>query len=314
MFRLPLALVALVALAVATSHAAEFSLEQNSGGVRVLLDGELFTEYLTNAGPKPYLWPIIGPGGKAMTRSYPMRDIAGEKRDHPHHRSLWFTHGDVNGVDFWLEGKEGGKIVHRGFTEVSATPVPRFTAQSDWVAPDGKKVCTDERRLAFHADGDARVIDFDITLFASEGPVVLGDTKEGSFGVRVPTSMDVDQQEGVPGGRIVNSEGETDAAAWGRPASWVDYYGPVDGETLGIAILNHPRSFRFPTHWHVRTYGLFAANPFGLHDFYNAAEKDGSHRIEQGESITLRYRVIFHRGDEREGKIAEAFEAYSQTP
>jgi hypothetical protein len=313
MIRLCLSLC-LLFLLTPLANAADFKLEQHSGGIRVLLDGELFTEYLTNSGPKPYLWPIIGPGGKAMTRAYPMKEVAGEKRDHHHHRSMWFTHGDVNGVDFWLEGKEGGTIVHREFAAITAEPVAEFTARNDWLAPDGRKVCEDQRRVAFSADGDHRIIDFDLTLTASEGPVTLGDTKEGTFGIRVPTSMDVDQEGGAPGGRIVNSEGLTDAAAWGKPARWVDYSGPVEGETLGIAILNHPQSFRFPTHWHVRTYGLFAANPFGLHDFYGDAAKNGAHQLAQGEAITLRYRVIFHRGDASEAKITEAFEAYAQSP
>ncbi len=313
MTRLAIALLVLFA-AKTFANAADFKLERHEGGIRVLLDGELFTEYLTNAGPKPYLWPIIGPGGKAMTRAYPMQQVAGEKTDHPHHRSLWFTHGSVNGVDFWLEGDEGGKIVHREFTEVAVDQTATIAATSDWIAPDGKKVCTDERRIAFHVDGDSRVIDFDVTLIASEGPLVLGDTKEGSFGVRVPTMMDVDQPDGRSGGQIVNSEGQTNAAAWGKPAAWVDYHGPLDGETVGIAILNHPASFRYPTHWHVRTYGLFAANPFGLHDFYESDQYDGTHRMQANDTITLRYRVILHRGDQTQAKIAEAFEAYSKTP
>lgn len=296
------------------ASAAEFKLERHDGGVRVLFDGELFTEYVTNVGPKPFFWPIMGPGGKAMTRAYPMEQIAGEKTDHPHHRSLWFTHGSVNGVDFWLEGDEGGKIVHREFTEIAVDQVARIAAQCDWIAPDGKKVCTDKRRIAFHVDDDSRVMDFDVTLIASEGPLTLGDTKEGSFGVRVPTVMDVDQPGGRSGGQIVNSEGLTDAAAWGKPAAWVDYHGRVGEETVGIAILNHPASFRYPTHWHVRTYGLFAANPFGLHDFYESTQYDGTHRMQANDSITLRYRVIFHRGDQVQAKIAEAFAAYSKSP
>jgi hypothetical protein len=116
------------------------------------------------------------------------------------------------------------------------------------------------------------------------------------------------------GGRIVNAEGFTNEPAWGKPSPWVDYHGPIDGQVLGIAILNHPQSFRFPTHWHVRTYGLFAANPFGLHDFYNDKAKDGSHRVEPGGSFRLLYRVVLHQGDERQGRIAERFKAYAASP
>jgi hypothetical protein len=80
---------------------------------------------------------------------------------------------------------------------------------------------------------------------------------------------------------------------------------------LGIAILNHPSSFRYPTHWHIRSYGLFAANPWGLGDF-TGKKQDGSHTMKKGESLTLRYRVIFHAGDEKQAGIADAFAEYSK--
>jgi hypothetical protein len=182
--------------------------------------------------------------------------------------------------------------------------------ENDWIAPDGKKVCDDFRRLTFGAGGESRWIDFDITIQASEGPLTFGDTKEGMFGVRVAETMKVDAKLG---GRLVNSEGQVNDAAWGQKASWVDYHGPVGGETVGLAILNHPKSFRYPTNWHVRTYGLFAANPFGLHDFPRGERLDGSYTIPKGESISFYYRVLLHKGDEKQGKVAEVFEAYSKT-
>lgn len=129
------------------------------------------------------------------------------------------------------------------------------------------------------------------------------------MGVRIPTVMDVNSNQG---GHIVTSEGLTDKDAWGKPASWVDYYGPIEGETVGIAMLNHPASFRAPTRWHVRDYGLFAANPFGLRDFVGDASLDHSHTVGLGDSITLYYRLIFHRGDARAADIAKRFEEYAQ--
>ncbi len=108
------------------------------------------------------------------------------------------------------------------------------------------------------------------------------------------------------GGKIVNSRGQIDAAAWGRPAAWVDYHGPIDGQTVGITIFNHPSSFRYPTYWHVRTYGLFAANPFGLHEFPGSKNANGSLTLARGKSVTFRYRVLLHRGDEKQGKGGRA--------
>ena len=287
----------------------EVTAERSPGGVVVQIDGQPFTEYLTQSGTKPILWPIFGPTGAPMTRAYPMGKRPNETKDHIHQRSLWFTHGDVNGVSFWDENPRHGTIVHRRFVRVESGKEAMIVAEDDWVGPNGKRVLSDERRLKFGAGKDLRWIDFDMTLRASDGPVKFGDTKEGTFGVRVAESMRVDAKTG---GKIVNSDGRTNLDAWGRKAAWVDYHGPVDGQTVGIAIMNHPQSFRFPTFWHVRTYGLFAANPFGRREFPDGNKQDGTYTLPEGKSITLRYRVWLHQGDEKEGKVRDAYDSYAK--
>ncbi len=225
---------------------------------------------------------------------------------------MWFTHGKVNGVDFWTEAKGHGSIAETSRQVISAPPaIGIIRTADDWLGPDGKVVCTDERTVKFYDANKARILDFDITIKASNGPVTFGDTKEGMFGVRVASSMDVDAKPG-PGGKITNAEGLTNADAWGKPSPWVDYTGPVEGETVGIAILNAPDSFRYPTTWHVRTYGLFAANPFGWHDF--GMKTSGDHAIPPGDSIHFGYRVILHTGDTASANLPAAFAAYSKPP
>ncbi|MBN1395666.1 MAG: PmoA family protein [Pirellulales bacterium] len=289
--------------------AVEITVDRSEGGAAVKIDGRLFAEYLIRSGAKPVLWPIIGPTGKRMTRDYPMADNPGEKKkDHPHHRSLWFTHGDVNGVNFWAEGERVGTIKHVEFVKLSGGRPAVIETRNAWLDPDGKKVCEDHRTLRFDADGDTRWIDFDIALKATDGPVTFGDTKEGAFGIRVADTLRVDAGRG---GRIVNSRGQVDLDAWGRPAEWIDYHGPIDGQTVGIAVLNHPDSFRFPTYWHVRPYGLLAANPFGMRDFTEGKQSGGEKTLSPGEEITLRYRILLHRGDERRGRVSEAYSAYA---
>ncbi len=289
----------------ATSPAAELTATLSDSGVVVKIDGEPFATYVPEFNGTPVIWPIIGPSGKSMTRSYPMGKAPNEKEDHVHHRSMWFTHGDVNGLSYWHRET----IKHREFVKIEGGKRALIVTRNDWLTPEGKKVCEDERTLRFGSDGDARWIDFDVVIKASNGPVRFGDTKEGTMAVRVAETMKVDAEKG---GRIVNSEGQMDKAAWGKPAAWVDYQGPVDGENLGIAILNHPSSFRFPTYWHVRTYGLFAANPFGLDNFISGRDVDGSHTLADGETMKLYYRVVLHRGDEKTAKLAEAFAAYAK--
>ncbi len=150
-----------------------------------------------------------------------------------------------------------------------------------------------------------------MTLTASDGPVTFGDTKEGMFGVRVATSMDV--KKGKPGGRIVNAKGLTDAATWGKKSPWIDYSGPVEGKTVGIAILDHPGNFGYPTPWHVREYGLFAANPFGKHEF-GLSPKAEPTVLEAGKSLHFRYRVILHEGDANAYPVGKAYEAFAKPP
>jgi len=298
-------------LTVAASvQAAQFELEKTEEGVTVTLDGKLLTRYITKSGNKPILWPIIGPNGNEITRAYPMRDAGpNERADHPHHRSFWFTHGDVNGISFWHEGERTGEIVHNEFVRVEGGQNPVIVTRNDWNGPDGKKMCEDKRTLTFGVDGQSVWIDFDTTVKATVGPVTFGDTKEGCCGVRVAGTMKTDAKQG---GKIVNCEGHADRAAWGKQAAWCDYHGPVEGDVVGIAIMNHPKSFRFPTYWHVRTYGLFTANPFGLSNFIKAEKGTGSHTLAAGESFTLNYRLLIHKGDEKDGGVAEAFARYAK--
>ena len=290
------------------SARADVQFKKGSNAVEVRIDGRLFTKYVFAGAPKPYCYPIIGPTGKPITRSYPMEEVAGETKDHPHHRSFWFTFGDVNGIDFWSESDKAGRTVHKGFEKLQGGKnYGLIRTRNDWLSPDGKKVCEDIRDLKIYRDG--RTMDFTITIKATDGPVKFGDTKEGMMGIRVASSMDVDKGSG----HIVNSRGQKDGDTWGKQAEWCDYYGPVDGKTVGIAIMDHPKSFRYPTYWHVRTYGLFAANPFGLNAFTNGKIADGSYTIPAGGKITFRYRILIHEGTTEEAKIAEAYSEYAKT-
>jgi len=293
----------------------------DDGAAEVSIGGRMFTRYVTKGGPKPYCYPIFDADGNAVTRDWPMKDVESEAKmkdhDHPHHRSLWFTYDDVNGQRFWMEGEKAGKTVHRSFEAAQSGPaMGRLHATTDWIGSDGQKVCEDVRDIRFYNVAAGRLFDWTITIKASEGPVKFGDTKEGMFGFRVATSMKVDARKFDPnlGGAIVNANGLTNADAWGKPANWVDYVGPVAGKTVGIAMLDHPASFRHPTYWHVRTYGLFCANPFGLHDFPDGKGKDGSHTIAQDDSITFRYRIFIHSGTTEQARIADVYEQFANPP
>jgi hypothetical protein len=320
-------LSALAVFAAANLAAADgkFTVKKHDKGVTVQLDGAPFVEYVIGDANKPYLWPVIGPTGKPVTRAFPMRDIPGEQTDHAHHRGIWFGHENINGFDSWYEElsfKDSklkgdalkqrlakiGSIRHREFTEVSAQgDRARIVAINDYLAPDGKRSFEEERRLTFSMLGDSRVIDYEIEFKATTAPVTFGDIKDAGFNIRVPTEMAVDSKKG---GRIVNSDGITDKDAWAKRAKWCDYTGPVEGEPVGFAVLNHPSSFRFPTPWHVRTYGLFTANPFGTKSLDPKAE-DGTFVLKPGEKLLLKHRIIIHKDTMPAEQIEAAWKQYA---
>ena len=301
-------IVACVAVAVAAE--AGVVVQEAGGTVRVEIDGTLFTEYHYQDVARPFLYPVIGPGGVPMTRDWPMRKTTNEPADHVHHKGLWFAHGDLNGVDFWSEQERFGKTVHEKFLQLSSGAEEGvIRSLNNWVGPAGAVVCTDERTIRFHGDKEARMIDYEVTLIASHGELKLGDTKEGTMAIRLPATMSVEGSKGQ--GHIVTSEGARDGDAWGKRAKWVDYSGPVNGKTAGVAIFDHPKNPRHPTWWHVRTYGLFAANPLGAHHFENKPAGTGDLKLAAGERVTFRYRFVLHAGDEKSAGIDARYTAYS---
>ena len=285
-------------------------------GVDISVDGALVTRYVTSGNDvkKPFFYPVQGPGGKMVTRHFPMKKgVTGERGDHPHHRSFWFTHGSVNGVDFWAESAKTGRIRHRGFKTLSGGDVfAHLSSTNDWGTVGGEKILEERRDVKIYPLGGGESIwDFDLELAATDAPVKFGSTKEGSFGIRVAGTM-----KQTSGGKIINSRGAKGAGqAWGKPAEWIDYYGAVGGETVGVTIMDHPTSFRHPIHWHVRDYGLFAANPFGHRHFYGRkAEKRGEHEMNKGESIRFRFRVYFHAGNTAVSKVPQVYAGFSFPP
>jgi hypothetical protein len=292
-------------------------ISKSDATLRIEIGGKLFTEYHFKDVPKPYYYPLLGPGELAMTRKWPMENPPGEEHDHKHHRSLWYGHQSVDGLDFWDEEPKACKTVHTGFQEIKSGPQVGIIKSTDnWVAQDGTVVCTDERTFrVYNRPDDQRLFDFDITLHApADKDVVFGDNKDGTMAMRVAESMRLMHDKNQPGqGHIVLSTGLRDQETWGQRADWCDYYGPVDGKTVGIAIFDHPSNPRHPTWWHVRDYGLFAANPYGVHDFEKKPKGAGDLTIPAGKSLTYRYRFYIHQGTEQDAQVAQHYSDYSKT-
>lgn len=321
-FRLLRRLIPLAGLAatLALSAAAgpRVQLTALADRVRIEIDGELFTEYIFKGAPKPFFYPVIASDGTRLTRDYPMADTPGEDKDHPHQRSLWFAHGDVNNHDFWTEEITAGTIVHDALLETSSGTTGRLRARSRWVGRDGTTVCTDETAVRVIPVPHGRLLDYEVTLHApADTAVTFGDTKEGTMAVRLAEWMTVARTVNGKSvesqGHILSSAGERDAAAWGKRADWVDYFAPRKGKIHGVAIFDHPENPRHPTWWHVRDYGLFAANPFGRHDFESLADqpKAGEFVLPAGGAVSFRYRFYFHEGDTAASDVAGRYHEYA---
>ena len=322
----------------------QVAVEKKGAGVEITMDRKLFTRYSPDLAPnKPIFYPVISPEGDALTRGLPTdkNGIPGASVDHPHHRGLWFTHGSLNGVDFWGEGKGSGKTVCLGVEATQSGWVyGSFRTKTEWRASgagvensdankkrsgeetiepgSGVVIARDVRniRMALLPNGD-RLMDFNIEIEPVGKALTFGDTKEGTFGLRVPDAISVapDKSSKIkPAGHIESSTGASDGDVWGKPAEWLDFWGTLNGKNQGVAIFDSPSNLRHPQTWHARTYGLFAVNPFGLHDFKGVKGSEGELVVPPGKTLKLSYRLIFHRGDTAFAHIQESYASFADPP
>ena len=312
-----LALLLAPLVAPAADRLLEAKLTRLDDRVRVEIGGQLFTEYRFAGVRKPCFFPVHAPDGTPLT-------VDGDGAFDPHHHSRWFTHGAVNDIIFWNERDETrGTIVCESVDYSAVASVAEIRSRNRWVGPGQIVHLTDESMIRLRGDATTRTIDYAITLHApADRPAVLGDTKEGSMAIRLPLWMT--PPHAIPArkiphagvGTIVNAEGIKNDAAWGKRSPWVDYHATKDGKTYGVAIFDHPTNPRHPTWWHVRTYGLFAANPFGQHDFEGLKNEPhkGDLTISAGGSVSFRWRIYFHFGDEKGAGIAQRSRQYAAPP
>ena len=304
--------------------AASVKLDRSPDKIEVMIDGRPFTTYyFSGATAKPYLMPLRTASGVIVTRGFPVVNDVSAGDPHgssfePHQRPLYFGHGDIDGLDFWQEpvfdkyytdhGHQAyGHIVLKSVANAeasgeSATIRAAFTLDS----PNNRVIGEETQSFIFGGNGTDRIIDCEFVLHATNGPLDMGDTKEGTFAIRLAPELS------APHAHMLNSNGAIgEKAIWGKPADWVSYSGTIDGKAVSVTVFDSPRSFRHPTTWHARAYGLFAANPFGIREFAGDPNKDGSWTIPDGKSLTFRYRVIIREGEFHATQINEAYRQYA---
>jgi hypothetical protein len=188
-------------------------------------------------------------------------------------------------------------------------------ASFNWVDPKRHALIRETRKMIFYSDPALRTIDFEISLRAID-KVTFNDTKEGTFGMRLAAGLEAPAAKApaLPKrtGRMVNSNGqEGEPQCWGKRANWVDVSGEIEGENVGVAIFDHPTNPGHPTYWHVRGYGLLAANIFGVRAFERNPALNGSRTLEPGDTMTFRYRVLVHPGDYKNANVAALYAKYA---
>lgn len=281
-------------------------LTQLEDRIRVSIGDETFTEYIYKGYEKPILYPVIGPYSTRMTRDYPMKgDTPHEAHDHVHHKSIWFGHMKVNGESFWHSGASAGTTVQ---TKIEVKD-GKIHSENKLVDRNGDLVATDSRVIGFSHDESARYIDYQVTYHANVSDITFGDNKDGQMGIRMHPKLRIKGE--VAGGKAINANGVTEAKIWGTRATWIDYWGEIDGNVVGIAVFDHPTNLRHPTWWHARDYGLLSANPFGIYFFESRDDKKaGDYTLKKGEDLTFKHRFVFHKGDHATAKVDQLYQAW----
>ncbi|SHJ80915.1 Methane oxygenase PmoA [Pseudozobellia thermophila] len=307
--------------------------------VEVMIDGKLFTSYrYPDNIKKPVLYPLVTPAGTKITRKFPLEPSTGERVDHPHHVGVWFNYGDVNGLDFWnnsdsiiVEDRDKyGTIVHKTIEAVEdGDEQGVLRVKMDWNTPGGTTLIEEKTTFVFKGEGSVYSIDRMTTLTAIAEDVLFKDNKEGMLGIRVtralelpsdkptiftdangnPTPVAVLDNEGV-NGNYINAEGVEGLDTWGKRSNWVNLYSHIGDEKIALAILDHKSNVGYPTYWHSRGYGLFAANPLGQAVFSDGKE-ELNFQLKKGESTTFKHRIVVANGELAPQDLNAMFEAFS---
>lgn len=298
--------------------------------VDVLIDGKPFTSFLYPDNlEKPVLYPLQTASGITVTRGFPLDKRGNERTDHPHHVGLWFNYESVNGLDFWnnsfnipadKKSKYGWirnvKVVN--VKEGNTQGALKYTA--NWENQDKTVLLKEVTSFIFSGTDDSRTIDRITTLTAQNDTVYFKDVKDGMLGIRVTKELELpsDKEESYTdnngivtkiaptkngaNGDYLTSAGKKGNDAWGTRGNWCVLFGQKDQQPVSIAVIDHPKNPGYPTYWHARDYGLFAANPLGQAVFSNGKEHMNL-TLKPGEPVTFRYRVIIGSGKKQTAEV-----------
>jgi hypothetical protein len=290
--------------------------------VDIFIGGKPFTSFMYPDNiEKPVLYPIHAANGTVVTRGFPLNPRPGDPTDHPHHIGLWFNFENVNGLDFWnnsyaipKEKKQSyGWIKTDKILKTSGGETGIFTYHANWTNQQNEVLLEETTRFEFSGTIYQRIIDR-VTVLKANTAVLFTDAKDGLLGLRLAHELQIptieDQQfsddkgnvtivkggtDTIPNGTYLTSEGKQGNDAWSTRARWCKVYGRMGKDSISIAIIDHPGNPNYPTFWHARGYGLFAANPLGEKIFTNGKSVKNL-QLKKGESVTFRFRIIIDDG------------------
>lgn len=283
--------------------------------IDVVIGGELFTSYMYGGElTKPVLYPVKTPSGIKVNRGFPFEEIEGEAVDHAHHVGIFFTYDEVNDVGFWNNKTFPPQVIHKKVTAMKGgRGRGELCTVMEWTGMNENVLLKETRKMVFTAGEGQYAIDFSIDLTAQDEKVVFGDTKEGMFAIRTAQWL---REKDATGHYISSNGDETAKNVWGKRARWVALEGNKDGKEVGIAILNYAPSTNYPTYWHARDYGLFAANPLGQLAFQEKLKvsdpKPFALTLEPGESAHFNFYIVIYDGKRTAEQIENMFEGFSK--
>ena len=293
------------------------SFVEKTDQIDVMFGDKLFTSYVYKAElGKPILYPVYSPSGVFMTRHVPPVESDGETQDHQHHAGVYFTYEINKNDNFWAVKTAGTpRIEHVKVTDMKVeNNVGVLSTVMNWIGKNGKTLLEENRTMTFYPGTNANEIEFSMTLTAKDTTVVFQDTKEGMFGVRVADWMREQDKQGTATYTSSNGD-QNEKGVWGKRAKWMKLEGAKDGKTCGIAIFNHPESVNYPTYWHARGYGLFAANPLGQFMFQKGRKveepKPFNLTLNPGESALFQFKLIVYEGEKTSDEIEALFRQYA---
>jgi hypothetical protein len=303
-----------MAAAAGCSPEPEVKFVPGDNKIDVMIGGRLFTSYMYGDDlTKPVLFPVNTPSGVVVNRGYPLAPAEGESTDHPHHVGIFFTYDSVNKDGFWNNTASPPQIKHVKVTEMTAgAGEGKLAILADWVGKSGQVLLREERSMVFRAGENEYAIDFSIDLTARDTEVVFEDTKEGMFAIRFADWL----RESETGEYLSSNGDRMEENVWGTRARWVRLEGRKDGKAIGIAIFNHPASVNYPTYWHARGYGLFAANPLGQYVFEETRRQANPQpfqlTLQPGQSAHFGFSLVVYEGHRTTEQLQQQLKKFAE--